>query len=133
MERSPIFGLFPSGTSKRGEVKGARMLGWIVVAAMVSLVTSAPEMAWAMGAKPKEPVRHESLMVRFEDGVSESRINEIWAAEKIENVAFLSNLGFFIVRLPEGLDAAVLVERLKKYTEVRYVEIDARAAPLEEK
>lgn len=72
-------------------------------------------------------------MVRFEDGVTKARINEIWAAENIQETVFLPNVGVFVVTSPVGVEAQVLRQRLSAYSEVRFAEIDAHSQPLEGK
>lgn len=73
-------------------------------------------------AKAEERFKQGELLVKFKEGVSESRINEILTLEEASIINISKSTGIYNIKLKETMDVLKAIEKFKTYKEVQFVE-----------
>jgi hypothetical protein len=90
-------------------------------------------LASGMAQKPAEPqFVPGQVLVKFNEGVSEDRIEEIVRAEGGQVKDIIGRTGVYLITIPEKVDTREAVNRFSARPEVLYAEPNYRALPLEE-
>ena len=86
-----------------------------------------PRSAFCMSRRPPEPAYVPGhVLVKFNDGVSMDRIEEIVAGQNARIDRKLGRIGVYLVILPDGADVKDAVDRFNAFSEVRYAEPDRK-------
>ncbi len=73
-------------------------------------------------AKAEERFKQGELLVKFKEGVSESRINEIISLEEASIISTSKSTGVYNIKLKENMDVLKAKEKFISYKEVQFAE-----------
>lgn len=73
-------------------------------------------------ARAEERFKQGELLVKFKEGVSESRINEILTSEEASIIRISKSTGVYNIKLKENIDVLKAVEKFQLYKEVQFAE-----------
>jgi len=103
-----------------------------LVLTVIMLVFSAGSNSWAMSKKQEKPeYAPGEVLVAFNDGVSQDRIEQIVAGESATVRKIIGNGAVHLIVLPDDLEVMAAVERFSVYPEVKYAEPNYKAQRLE--